>query len=130
MSYPLALAPSFGPLRASFPASSPAPGAPGIAINKPLAFASTTQRTAHRRAIDTLRSDHNQMLKRLAALPVPPAPSVYDTHSELGFLLLDQIVYLRALVDAFAPLFERCADDAADHGGARAESFDLIRGAA
>lgn len=105
-------------------------------MNKPLApamiFASAepTERPVHRPAADTLRGEHNQMVKRLAALPVPPAPSVYDTHSDLGYLLQDQITYLRALLDAFAPLFERCADNAADHGGAKAESFDLIRGAA
>lgn len=79
---------------------------------------------------DTLRARHNEAVRRLAALPVPPAVSVYDSDAERGYLLLDQIVYLRAVVDAFAPVFERRADDAVDHGGARAESFDLVRGAA
>lgn len=79
---------------------------------------------------DTLRARHNETVRRLATLPVPPGPSIYDSHAELGFLLLDQRAYLRAAIEALEPVFARCADDAADHGGARAESFDLIRAAA
>lgn len=79
---------------------------------------------------DTLRARHTETVRRLAALPVPPPPSVYDPPSEIGFLLIDHIAYLRAAIDALESLFERCADDAADHGGARAESYDLIRAAA
>lgn len=78
---------------------------------------------------DTLRSRHHQTVCRLAALPLPPAPSVYDSRSELGHLLLDQITYLRQVVDAVATVFEGAADDAADYAGARAESFDIVRAA-
>jgi hypothetical protein len=79
---------------------------------------------------DTLRGRHNEALRRLAALLVPPPPSVYDSRSELGYLLHDQVAYLRQVVDALAPVFERTADDAVDYGGARTESFDLVRAAA
>lgn len=43
--------------------------------------------------------------------------------------MLGHVAYLRQLVDLCGPLFERAADDAADHGGARAESFDIVRAA-
>jgi len=54
---------------------------------------------------------------------------VYDSRSEVGHLLLDQIVYLRQIADAVATVFEGVADDGADYAGARAESFDLVRAA-
>jgi hypothetical protein len=44
-------------------------------------------------------------------------------------LLLDQIAYLRQVVDTVAAVFECAADDAADYGGARVESFDFVRAA-
>lgn len=81
------------------------------------------------RARDTLRTRHHQTVCRLAALSVPPAPSVYDSRCELGHLLLDQIAYLRQVTDAVATVFEGAADDGADYAGARAESFDLVRAA-
>ena len=77
----------------------------------------------------TLRGGHSEAVRRLAALPVPPPLSVYDSDQALSHLLLDQAAYLRAVTDALAPVFERCADDAADYGGARSESFDLVRAA-
>jgi hypothetical protein len=78
---------------------------------------------------NTLRACHNQTVCRLASLPVPPPLSVYDTAPELGHLLLDQVAYLRQVVDAVSAVFECAADDAADYGGARIESFDLVRAA-
>ena len=78
---------------------------------------------------DTPRSRHQGTVCRLAALPVPPAPSVYDSRSELGHLLLDQVTYLRQVTDAVATVFEGAADDGADYAGARVESFDLVRAA-
>jgi len=88
----------------------------------------TPAKVTQLRRADTIRADHNEMVKRLAAMPVPPAASIYDDHSELGFMLSDHVAYLRCVVDAIAPVFERCADDAADYGGAKAESFDIVRG--
>lgn len=78
---------------------------------------------------NTLHTCHNEVVRLLAALPVPPPPSGYDTGPEVGHLLLDQIIYLRQVVDAVGVVFERVADDAADCGGARLESFDLVRAA-
>lgn len=78
---------------------------------------------------DTLRARHHETVCRLAALPVPPSPSVYDSRVEIGHLLLEHIAYLRQVADAVATVFERAADDGADHAGARAESFDLVRAA-
>lgn len=77
----------------------------------------------------SLRDRHHQTVCRLAALPVPLPLAVYDTGPELGHLLLDRIAYLRQVVDAVSAVFERAADDAADYGGARIESFDLVRAA-
>jgi len=84
---------------------------------------------ASQRSRDTPRSRHQETVCRLAALPPPPAPSVYDSRSELGYLLLDQVTYLRQVADALATVFEGAADDGADYAGARAESFDLVRAA-
>ena len=78
---------------------------------------------------ETLRVSYNHTVRRLAALPVPPPPSIYDSRCELGHLLLDQVKFLRQVIDAVAAVFERAADDAADYAGARAESFDLVRAA-
>lgn len=86
------------------------------------------QTTAARHA-EMPEARHNQMVLRLTAIPAPPALSVYDARAERAYLLLEHIRYLRSLIDALAPVFEHCADDAADHGGARAESFDLVRAA-
>jgi hypothetical protein len=84
---------------------------------------------ASQRVRDTLRARHQQTVCRLAALPVPPPASVYDSRPELGHSLFDQIVFLRQIVDSVAAVFERVADDAADYAGARVESFDLVRAA-
>ena len=81
------------------------------------------------RTRDTLRARYQRTVCRLTALPVPPPPSVYDSRCEVGHLLLDQVTFLRQVVDAVAAVFERAADDAADYAGARAESFDLVRAA-
>ena len=78
-------------------------------------------------ARDSLGRRHNEAVRRLAALAVPPSPSPYDPNQALRGLLLDQVAYLRVVTETLAPVFERCADDAADCGGARAESFDLVR---
>lgn len=78
---------------------------------------------------NTLRACHIEAVHRLAVLPLPPTPSVYDPGRELGHVLLDQIAYLRQLVDTVGAVFECVADDAADYGGARVESYDIVRAA-
>jgi hypothetical protein len=78
---------------------------------------------------ETLGTCHIESLRQLAALPVPPAPSVYDTKRELAWVFHGQVIFLRQIVDLIEPVFMRAADDAADFGGVRVESFDLIRGA-
>lgn len=78
---------------------------------------------------DTPGARHQETLRRLAALDVPPSLSVYDPPAAVGVVLLEHVTYLRQLVDLCAPLFEAAADDAADCGGARIESFDIVRGA-
>ena len=60
---------------------------------------------------------------------MPPPPSVYDSRCEVGHLLLDQVTFLRQVIESVAEVFERAADDAADYAGARVESFDLVRAA-
>ena len=79
------------------------------------------------RARDTLSRRHSEALRRLATLSVPPSPSLHDPERVLGRLLLDHAAYLRAVTETLAPVFERCADDAADYAGARSEDFDLVR---
>ncbi len=78
---------------------------------------------------ETLGTCHNESLRQLAALPVPPAPSIYDTKPERAWAFHGQVIFLRQIVDLLEPVFVRAADDAADYGGVRVESFDLIRGA-
>lgn len=72
---------------------------------------------------------HRETVARLASVTAPPALSVYDPANEIGGLVLEHVDYLRRLVDIFCPIFERVADDAADYGGARAESFEIVRAA-
>jgi len=85
----------------------------------------TPAKVTQLRRADTIRADHNEMVKRLAAMPVPPDASIYNAQRRLYRM---EVAYLRCVVDAIAPVFERCADDAADYGGAKAESFDIVRG--
>lgn len=76
------------------------------------------------------RAHHAEAVRQLAQLHVPPGPSIYDPQSEIGALLRDQTAFLRRVIDILEPIFSRVADDAADYGGARAESFDIVRAAA
>jgi len=78
---------------------------------------------------ETLGTCHKESLRQLAALPVPPAPSVYDSKPELAWAFHGHVIFLRQIVDLLEPFFMRAADDAADFGGVRVESFDIIRGA-
>lgn len=78
---------------------------------------------------ESLRCVHQEAVRRLATLDAPPPLSVYDPVTEISHVLLEQVAYLRQVVDLCSPLFERVADDAADYAGARAESFDVIRAA-
>lgn len=79
-----------------------------------------------RMAEDTLRARHNALVAKLTNLPVPPRPDVYMRVSTIQECMADDVKYLRAVFDAFRPVCERIADDAADYGGARIESFDIV----
>ena len=95
-------------------------------MSEHLTTASEMQRAAFSRALDSLRARHNQAIADLTKLPVPPSPTLFDSHGERAWLLEAHVTYMRACWAALKPCFERCADDARDYTGARIESIDLM----
>jgi len=91
-----------------------------------LIAASEVQRRAFAKALDSLRARHNQAVADLTKMRVPPSPELFDTHGEKAWLLEAHVDYMRAVWAAVKPVFERCADDARDHCGARIETVDLM----
>ena|SRR3990167_5357845 len=91
-----------------------------------LVTASSEQRRAFAKALDSLRSRHNQAVADLTKMNVPPSPQLYDSPCERAWLLEHQVDYMRAVWAAVKPCFERCADDARDYCGARVMDIDFI----
>lgn len=83
-------------------------------MNEHLVTVSSLQREAMRRANDTMRKRHNEFVRAIAAMPVPPEPDAYMRYSDVGYCIRDALNYVNQIAEHFIDVLDGINDMVVD----------------